>query len=63
MSTLLTQNDHVRQGNTCGEGMFRVVSQAFHPKGVVPQLSLILILGFLSIYVYTFDVELPNSAW
>ena len=43
--------------------MFRVVSQAFHPKGVVPQLSLILILGFLSIYVYTFDVELPNSAW
>jgi len=54
------QNDHVRQGTTCGEVVCSGVSHASHPKGAERQRS--PIFGFSCIYVYTFDIELPNTA-
>jgi len=47
----LTQNDHVRQGNTCGEGRDYWGQKRFQSQGAEPQRS--PSFGFPSIYVYT----------
>ena len=47
----LTQNDHVRQGNTCGEGRDYRGQTRFQSQGAEPQRS--PSFGFPSIYVYT----------